>query len=84
MTSLRERVLTALNHREPDKVPIDLAATTVTSITYPVYQTMREYLGMEPVFGPFRFHRDDIISTNRNKNRTVIIYRFRWKYHHGK
>jgi len=44
----RERVLTALNHKEPDKVPIDLASTTVTSITYVPYGKLREYLGMEP------------------------------------
>jgi uroporphyrinogen decarboxylase len=44
----RERVLTALDHKEPDKVPIDLASTTVTSITYIAYEQLREYLGMEP------------------------------------
>lgn len=44
----RERVVMALNHKEPDRVPIDLASTTVTSITYPAYETLRQYLGMEP------------------------------------
>lgn len=44
----RERVLTALNHKIPDMVPIDLAATTVTSISIPAYGKLREYLGMEP------------------------------------
>jgi uroporphyrinogen decarboxylase len=44
----RERVLTALDHREPDQVPIDLAATTVSSIVFPAYQELRQYLGMEP------------------------------------
>lgn len=28
----RERVLTALNHQEPDRIPIDLGATIVSSI----------------------------------------------------
>ena len=28
----RERVITALNHREPDRVPFDLGATGVTGI----------------------------------------------------
>ncbi|MBN2551962.1 MAG: hypothetical protein JXB06_04305 [Spirochaetales bacterium] len=44
----RERVLTALAHKEPDRVPIDFAATTVTAITYPAYQKLREFLGLEP------------------------------------
>lgn len=45
----RERVMTALNHREPDKIPIDLASTTVTSITYPAYEKLRGLLGLPPV-----------------------------------
>lgn len=44
----RERVITTLNHKEPDHVPVDLAATTVTSITYPAYQNLRDYLGLAP------------------------------------
>jgi uroporphyrinogen decarboxylase len=44
----RERVLMALNHKEPDQVPIDLAATTVSSITFPAYQELRRYLGLGP------------------------------------
>jgi len=28
----RERILMALNHKEPDRVPFDLASTHVTSI----------------------------------------------------
>ena len=40
--SSRQRVMTALSHKEPDKVPIDLAATTVSSITYPAYAEFTE------------------------------------------
>ena len=29
----RERVIATLNHREPDRIPYDLAGTTVTAIT---------------------------------------------------
>jgi uroporphyrinogen decarboxylase len=43
----KERVLTALAHQEADRVPVDFAATTVTGITYPAYQKLREYLGLE-------------------------------------
>jgi len=45
----RERVLTALNHREPDKVPFDMGGTVVTGITVTAYKNLREYLGLPPV-----------------------------------
>jgi uroporphyrinogen decarboxylase len=45
MTS-RERVLQALNHKEPDRVPIDLGATIVSSIVKPAYLELKKYLGM--------------------------------------
>jgi len=47
MTS-RDRVLTALNHREPDKIPIDLGTTIVTTLTRTTYQNLRAWLGMAP------------------------------------
>lgn len=53
----RERVLAAINHREPDKVPIDLGATIVTAPTRIAYQNLREYLGMEPDPEPKTSHR---------------------------
>ena len=40
----RERALAALNHQEPDKVPIDLGSTIVTSITRTAYDALRAYL----------------------------------------
>lgn len=45
MTS-RERVLTALEHKEPDKVPIDLGGTVVSSIAISTYGKLRDYLGL--------------------------------------
>jgi uroporphyrinogen decarboxylase len=53
----RERVLAALSHREPDKVPIDLGATIVTAPTRIAYQNLREYLGMPPDPQPNISHR---------------------------
>lgn len=46
--SSRERVLTALNHQEPDRVPLDLGSTSVTSLTLPAYVRLRQYLGFPP------------------------------------
>ncbi len=47
----RERLLTALNHQEPDRIPLDLGSTQVTSIHEVAYRNLRAYLGMPPV-GP--------------------------------
>ncbi len=44
----RERVLTALNHREPDRVPIDFGGTGVSAICYQAYDDLRAHLGLEP------------------------------------
>ena len=42
----RERLLTTLNHKEPDRIPIDLASTQVTAISLKAYQNLRSYLGL--------------------------------------
>ena len=48
MTS-RERVQAALAHEEPDRVPIDLGGSVVTSIGLPVYRDLRAALGLPAV-----------------------------------
>lgn len=40
----RERVLTALNHEEPDRLPIDLGGSSVTSIAASTYEQLRRSL----------------------------------------
>ena len=42
----RDRVLLALNHEEADRIPIDLGATIVSSITKRAYIDLKQYLGM--------------------------------------
>jgi uroporphyrinogen decarboxylase len=51
MMTPRERVRTALDHREPDRVPIDLGATPVTGISALAYARLKRHLGLdsEPV-----------------------------------
>ncbi len=44
----REKLLTALTHKEPDRVPLDLAGTQVTGISVTAYQNLRNYLGLPP------------------------------------
>ena len=47
MTS-RERVLAALDHREPDRVPIDLSGHRSSGIAAIAYPKLREALGLPP------------------------------------
>lgn len=55
----RERVLTALNHREPDRLPVDFGATTVTGMHVSCVAALRDYFGLErrpvKVFEPGQF-----------------------------
>ena len=43
----RQRVLAALNHQEPDRVPFDLGATLVSSINHETYRGVRRLLGLD-------------------------------------
>jgi len=42
----RQRVLTSLDHHEPDRVPYDLASTQVTGIAIRAYECLRAHLGL--------------------------------------
>ena len=42
----RERLLTALDHKEPDRVPIDFSGTTVSGICWLAYDDVRERVGL--------------------------------------
>ena len=44
----RDRVLHALEHKEPDRVPIDFGGTTDSTISALGYQVLRSQLGLEP------------------------------------
>ena len=43
----RERVMLALDHKEPDRIPIDLGGSICSSIHKNAYIDLKEYLGME-------------------------------------
>ena len=45
----RERVLAALDHREPDVLPVDFGGTATTTITRRPYLALRAHLGLPPV-----------------------------------
>jgi len=42
----RERVRMALNHEEPDRVPVDIGASRVTGISAIAYRNLLDYLGL--------------------------------------
>jgi uroporphyrinogen decarboxylase len=44
----RQRVLAALRHEEPDRVPIDFGATVDSTIMATAYQPLRQQLGLGP------------------------------------
>jgi uroporphyrinogen decarboxylase len=46
--SSRERVLAALNHREPDRVPVDLSGHRSSGIAALLYPKLRALLGLPP------------------------------------
>lgn len=58
MTS-RQRVWVAINHGEPDKMPIDFGGTRVTGIHADCYAELARYLGLDAelprVWDPFQF-----------------------------
>ncbi len=45
MTS-RERVLTAINHEEPDRVPVFFGTSSATTMLAPAYEKLKDYLGI--------------------------------------
>ena len=46
MTS-RDRVIAALNHRAPDRIPIDFGGTTVTGMHVSCVTALREHYGLD-------------------------------------
>jgi len=43
----RERIISTLNHKEPDRIPLDLGGTIISSITKNAYISLKKYLGLE-------------------------------------
>jgi uroporphyrinogen decarboxylase len=43
----RDRIMTAINHRQPDKVPVDLGSSTVTGISAIAYNKLKSHLKID-------------------------------------
>jgi hypothetical protein len=54
MSKSRERVIDALNHRQPDGVPVDFGGTAVTGMHVTCVAALRDYYGLER--RPVRIH----------------------------
>src|ERR1039457_347575 len=54
MVSSRERVETALNHRESDRTPLDLGGTTCSGIHVSSLYALRQALRLDPPGTPIR------------------------------
>ncbi|MBN2376279.1 MAG: hypothetical protein JXD22_07755 [Sedimentisphaerales bacterium] len=50
----RERIIAAIEHREPDKVPVDMGATPSSGISAIAYTNLKKHLGMN--FGHTRIY----------------------------
>jgi uroporphyrinogen decarboxylase len=66
----RERVLTALDHREPDRVPVDLGAMRSTGISAVAYGRLKEHLGLSS--GSIDVY--DVIQQLARPEQTVLDY----------
>lgn len=53
-TSSRERLAEALNHKQPDRVPMDFGGSTVTGMHASAVAALRDYYGLEK--RPVRIH----------------------------
>jgi uroporphyrinogen decarboxylase len=58
----RERVLTALKHQEPDRVPIDFGGTGISSATEEQQKRLREILGLTEKRDPRFLYFDNVLQ----------------------
>ncbi len=82
----RERVLAALNHQEPDRVPIDLGGSDSSGITAIAYNNLKSYLGIKRgrtrIFDPYQQIVDveeKVMDAVKSDVRSVMIQPRNWK-----
>jgi len=82
----RERVLCALNHKEPDRVPIDLGGSDASGITAIAYNDLKAYLGITGgktrVFDPYQqivMVEEAVLQAVRSDTRAVMLRPRDWK-----
>lgn len=68
----RDRILTTLSHKEPDRIPYDLAGTTVTAITKNAYIKAMEFRGLSCQIGDDEIDPIQQIVTPCDKNLVLL------------
>ena len=43
----RDRIIASLNHKEPDRVPVDVGGTGASTLLIPTYEKLKKHLGVE-------------------------------------
>ena len=66
----RERVLAAINHKEPDKVPVDMGATPSSGISAIAYTNLKKNLGFNT--GHTRIY--DVVQQLAQPEDTILDY----------
>jgi uroporphyrinogen decarboxylase len=81
----RQRVFAALNHGEPDRVPIDLGGSDASGITAIAYNNLKSYLGLKGgrtrVFDPYQQIvdiEDSVLEAVRSDVRSIMIQPRNW------
>jgi uroporphyrinogen decarboxylase len=62
----RERVVQALNHQEPDRVPYDLGGTGLSTIHITAYQNLREHLGLPQAESRIGFVAEQLVLVDED------------------
>ncbi len=83
----RERVMAALNHQQPDRIPIDFGGARPTCIVAPAYEKLRKYMGLAGetrTYGSGRFARsiipdEEMLRILDTDTRMLKPGEFRWK-----
>jgi uroporphyrinogen decarboxylase len=71
----RERVLTAISHREPDRVPLSLGGTA-SSYTDNAYRILKTHLGLEGDVKPYRYGHTGTYHDDRIHDALDTDYRY--------
>ena len=66
----RERILAAINHQQPDRMPIDLGATPSSGISVVAYQNLIKYLGKNHL----KTHAYDVIQEVAQPEMELLDY----------
>jgi uroporphyrinogen decarboxylase len=62
----RERVVQALNHQEPDRVPFDLGGTGLSTIHVTAYRNLRRHLGLPEVQPHVAFVPEQLVRVDQD------------------